>query len=358
MALRPEALALMAEVNKKFGERTVIVANDMLHPDPFTTGSLSLDLILGGGFPANQWTEIIGEESNGKTAVVLKTIAANQQRDPDFTTLWIAAEHYDADQATALGVDNDRVIVIPTQDMTFAFDQVIKFLEAHAIDAAVIDSYPALIPPEEEEKSMDDVQVALGARVTGKFFRKVGSAGRRDVGDRPFMGLFINQFRDKIGGFAPRGTPKTTPGGKAKNYAFYTQIEVKRTEFFEENIPGKNKKVQVGQVIKVTTKKNKQAPPRQAAEVHFFFRDAPQHGMKRGEYDFIEELLTLGLFYDVIDRRGKFYHVNGEKIEGRTALEDRLREDVDMQEYVDFHVRDIVSRGNKTMPDTEPDDDE
>lgn len=356
MALRSEALALAAEVNKKFGERTVIVANDIHLPDPFPTGSLSLDVALGGGWPANQWSEIVGEESNGKTAVVLKTVAENQRLNPDFTTLWIAGEHYDAAQAEALGVNNDQVIVIPTQDMTFAFDQVVKFLAAHAVDCVVIDSYPALIPPEEEDKSMDDVQVALGARITGKFFRKVGPAGKRDTGDRPFVGLFINQWRDKIGGFSPQGTPKISPGGKAKNYAFYVQVDVKRTEFFVENVPGKNKKIQVGQVIKVTTRKNKQAPPRQTAEIHFFFRDAPQHGMKRGDYDVVEELVNLGIFYDVIDRRGKYYHIGDEKIEGRTAMEDRIREDMDLRDYVDFHVRDIVTRTAKPLPEDSDDE--
>jgi recombination protein RecA len=49
---------------------------------------------LGGGFPGNQWNELVGEPSHGKTALALKTIAANQKLNPDYTTVWVAAEQW------------------------------------------------------------------------------------------------------------------------------------------------------------------------------------------------------------------------------------------------------------------------
>src|SRR5213076_1488749 len=121
MGLNTEALALAARINKELGEGAVIVASDMRVPKTFTTGSLSLDIALGGGWPGNQWSEIIGKEGYGKTAITLKTIAANQRINPDFSTLWVAAEHYDTRQAKALGVDNSRVVVVSTQDMVVAY---------------------------------------------------------------------------------------------------------------------------------------------------------------------------------------------------------------------------------------------
>ena len=117
MGNKQEALALAAKVNKEHGADTVVLASDMRIARRYTSGSESLDIALGGGWAGNQWSEVIGLESHGKTAVTLKTIAANQAVDPDFLTLWIAAEHYDVDQAEALGVDNERMIVISTQEM-------------------------------------------------------------------------------------------------------------------------------------------------------------------------------------------------------------------------------------------------
>lgn len=352
LALNADVLALAAKINKSLGEDAIVVASDMHIPKTFTSGSLSLDIALGGGWPGNQWVEVIGRESNGKTFIVLKTIAANQQRDPNFTTLWVAAEHYDKDQATALGVDNDRVVVVSTQDMAVAYDAMLQFADARAADCIVLDSYPALIPPEEEQKGMEDVQVALGARITGKFFRKAGSAGRRsmtDEDDRPFLGIIINQYRDKIGGFSPMGTPQTTPGGNAKNYAFYTRVEVKRDEYIDEKVPGKDLKVKVGQRVKVKTLKNKAAPPGQVASIDLYFRDAPILGFYRGEYDTVKEVLTLGLVYDLIERRGAYFLYGENKWQGRDNMLQAFREQPDLLAQLDDEVRQVAVKGGREL---------
>lgn len=331
--MNDEARALIARINKQAGEGTVVIASDMKVHKRFTSGSLSLDIALGGGWPANQWIEVRGRESHGKTAIVLKTIAANQAADPEFTTLWVAAEHYDIDQAVHLGVDNERVIVVPTQEMEFAYQTMLDFASSRSVDCIVLDSYPALIPNDEAAKDMDEMTVALGARLTGKFFRKAGAATKRSLSedDRPMIGFVINQFRDQIGGFSPMGVPQTTPGGKAKNYAFYVQVDVKRDEFIDEQVPGKNLKIRVGQTIKVKTIKNKSAPPHQVASIDFYFRDAPQSGFSRGQYDEVKEITTLGIFFDVIERRGAYYDFDGQRWQGKDALIKALRDDPDLR---------------------------
>lgn len=344
MTISKDVKALVAELNKKHGEGAVTLGSELVIAKRFTSGSLGLDIILGGGWPGNQWVEVIGRESNGKTAIVLKTIAANQKLDPDFTTVWIAAEHYDTDQATALGVDNERVIVVPTQDMEFAFETMLKFTASKEVDCVVLDSYPALIPGEEEDKTMEDAVVAIGARLFGKFFRKAGGASKRGPGERPFLGIIINQMRDQIGGFSPYGTPQTTPGGNAKNYAFYVRIEVKRDDWIDELRPGKGKH-RVGQVIKLTTKKNKSAAPGQMTSVRFFFRDAPRLGFRRGEYDLVEELMTYGIFYDVITRRGAYYTIGERRWgPGKDQLLEDLRHDEELQKTLREQILELASR--------------
>ena len=93
-------------INKKHGANTIIKGSEMRQELPrITTGVLAFDLMLGGGWPVNQWSEIIGDESSGKTALVLKTIAANQALDPDWVVLWIAAEEFVPEYAQAIGID-------------------------------------------------------------------------------------------------------------------------------------------------------------------------------------------------------------------------------------------------------------
>lgn len=320
MSLTPEATALVNALNKKYGEGSVVRAKDIQIHKRYPTGWLGLDVALGGGWPANQPIEVLGKESHGKTALVFKTIAACMAADPNFTVLWVAAEHYDVDQATALGVDNDRVVVHSTQAMEEAFEVMLAFGASKAVDGIVLDSYPALIADDEAAKDMDEfATMAVGARLFGKFFRKWGGTVHNDITNpdaKPLLGpIIINQYRDKIGGYSPRGTPQTSPGGNAKNYAYYVRVDVARDEFITETFKGVETKV--GQTIKVKTTKNKSAAPQQVAVIDFYFRDAPKHGFKRGEYDIGSDIVLMAVLFGVVTKRGAwFYFENGELDEG------------------------------------------
>ena len=137
--------ALIAKAEKELGEGSLFLGSEIDDQSVLrcTTGVLAFDLMLGGGWPLNQWNEIIGYESNGKTAMVLKTIAANQAKDPTWTVLWIDAEHFVLDWAVRLGVDLSRVYIVRTNIMEEAFQVVTEWLNARACDCVVIDSAPA-----------------------------------------------------------------------------------------------------------------------------------------------------------------------------------------------------------------------
>lgn len=341
MTLNPKALALAAKLNKAHGEGAVIVASEVAKPLRFPSGSLSLDVSLGGGWSANKWAEVVGLESHGKTATILKTLAACQAVNPDFTTLWVAGEHYDEDQAAALGVDNTQVLLEPTQDLEVVYDTVLEHIADRAVDLVVIDSYPALIAPDEGTKTVaDPATIAEGARLTGKFFRKMGAAGLRnprDPHDSPWFGLFVNQWRDVIG-WQPTGSPGITPGGKAKNYAFYQRVEIKRTEFIKETANGYS----VGQVIKAKPFKNKGGPPRREAVIDFYFADAPKLGFKRGDYDLAKEAVVMGILFHVIRKSGGWYYIGKQKWQGVDNLIDGVRQDPDLLQFVHTVVLDAM----------------
>ena len=325
---------LTAQINKKYGENTIVLASKVAPPSRFTSGSLSLDMILGGGWPTNQWHEIIGEASNGKTALALKTIAANQRRDPNFTTVWVAAEQWVPEYAEMCGVDSDRVHVFTSNVMEIALSAVLDFVETKEVDCVVIDSLPALVPAAEDEKEMDEFTVGRGAQLMGKFFRKMEKAGKRDLlgGERPFLGLIINQWRMKIG--VMYGDPRTTPGGEAKNYFFFTRVEVKRDEWIEIGTGQEKKKV--GQTIKFQTRKNKSAPPGQTAFVDFYFDDGAS--VDKGDYDFAKEVVALGIINKIITRAGAYYRYDERQWQGAEALLNSIREEVDLQEQLQKDV--------------------
>jgi recombination protein RecA len=325
-----EARKVMAQLNKRFGDNVVVLASDIrsdLIPR-ITSGSTTLDYVLGGGFPGNQWNELIGEPSHGKTALALKTIAANQLTNPEHTTVWVAAEQWVPEYAEMCGVDTSRIIVIETSIMEEAYQAVIQFAESKAVDAIVIDSLPALSPAPEMEKDMSEATVGRGALLTNKFFRVVGTAMKRSLveDERPVLGLIINQYRMKIG--VMHGDPRTTPGGEGKNYAFFTRCEVKRDEWIEVGT-GTNK-VRVGQRIKVRTLKNKTAPPQRVAYFDFYFAEGGN--CAPGEFDFAKEVASLAVVMGIIERKGGWFYHNERKWQGIESVIASIREEIELKE--------------------------
>ena len=315
---------IIKNVNKKYGNDTLVRGNQINYTEVprATTGSLAFDIMLGGGWPLNQWNEIIGNESNGKTVMVLKTIAANMEADPDYECLWVASEEFVPDWAQSLGVDLSRITLATTNVMEEAYQIVIDTLDARAVDAVVIDSLPALVPGEEDEKTMQEFAVGLGARLTGKFMRKSSKAQKRSLVDeeRNCLGLIINQWREKIG--IVYGDPRTTPGGKAKNFHYFTRVEVARDEWLESD------KKKVGLAIKARTLKNKTAPPQRMAVVDFYFDDSPP--FSKGDYDTTKELFSIAVANDIVTRRGPYYEFDGNRWQGKEAVLSSLREEVDL----------------------------
>lgn len=334
--LNDNARAFAARMNTLLKEDVVVCADELIIPRRYTSGFLALDVILGGGWPGNQWVELIGRESAGKTLVAFKTVAANQKSDPEFTTFWVAAEQYDSEQAEAMGVDNSRVVVASTQQMEVATQLLLEAVESKNFDCLVLDSYPALLPEEEEEKAMDEYTVGAGARMLNKFVRKAGRSSRRklDGSERPFIGIIINQFRDKVGGFAKFGVPQTTPGGNGKNYFYYARVEVNRKAYVEEKRPGLDKPVRVGQIIQFETVKNKSAAPKQVTEVEVYFRGAPFKGFHRGDINVAREYVAMGKVLGVISISGTWLYFGNRKFHGEPGLAKAMGEEPELKEAI------------------------
>ena len=316
--------SILSALTKKYGDDVIIKGSQVIEATPrITTGVLAYDLMLGGGWPVNQWSEIIGEESSGKTALAYKTIAANQAIDPEYTAMWVAAEAYVPEYAKAIGVDLDRLWVVETNIMEEVYDLVIRVLDNRAVDLIVIDSLPSLVPGDESEKMMEEFTVGLGARLTGKFFRKASKSQKRSLirEDRGCTGLIINQWREKIG--VMWGDNRTTPGGKAKNFHYFCRVEVKRDEWI------KAKDETVGQTIKARTMKNKTYRPQQVAVVDFYF--AESQGFQFGDFDTVKDIVNIAISSELITRAGAYYSYGDQKWQGKDGVLQAVREDLDLQ---------------------------
>lgn len=323
---------LRAEINKKYGDDILILGSDVKQPPKhLSTGILSFDLALGGGWPVNQWSEIVAVESTGKTAIAYKTIAHNMDKDPEFTALFVAAEEFVKDHAVSIGVDIDRLWVVETNEMEPAFEIVLKAIENRAVDMVVLDSIPAFVTITELDKDMDEASVATGAKILSNFFKKCIKAQRRSLieDERGCTMLALNGWRDSIG--VRYGDPRTTPGGKAKNYHFFTRTELTRDEWLTQ---GSKIEDRVGQTIKARVFKNKLAPPQRVGQVDFYFIDT-KGGFKQGEFDTIKDIVNHCIALGVIARAGGTYTFEDYKWRGKDCakliIPQAVREDFGLQ---------------------------
>ncbi len=96
------------QIERQFGKGSIMKLGDSakVHVETFPTGSLSLDLALGGGIPKGRIVEIYGPESSGKTTLSLHVLAEVQKRGG--LAAFIDAEHVlDPEYATHIGVKLD-----------------------------------------------------------------------------------------------------------------------------------------------------------------------------------------------------------------------------------------------------------
>lgn len=335
-----DALAeLIARTRKKYGQDSLFMASELVTPPRLPSGSLSLDVAMGGGWPTNEWTEIAGHPSSGKTAIVHKTIAVNQASDPDFAVMWVSSEGYNKEWAAVLGVDTDRVHQFPAHEMAEAYDFMVDATASKSINLLVLDSLPALMPDEEGEKSVGEATVSVGARMTNKFFRKAKIKRNHEGLERPMLGIVINQWRAKVGGYAPHGvTPRDRPGGGGKDYAYVVRLEASRAEDIVEDLPGRGK-AKVGQTIKILAAKNKTAPPGRVASVDLYYTDTENGMFHAGDYDAVKELVMLGILTEAIERHGSYYDVGGVRTKAKEGLIDHLRGDLTAQEQLAAQIR-------------------
>ncbi len=315
---------LMAEVRREHGEGAIVRGVDREVLPRLTTGAIGFDLMLGGGMPAGVSNEVIGEFSSGKTSFVLKMIAANQALDPKFLVLWIASEEFVEPWAVTAGCDLDRIVRFKTSHMEAAQDYIVRFTANRAVDMIVIDSLPALTPMAEYEGDMADSLPALAARLNNKFFRKMGMASASPLigGERLCTLVVVNQWRATL---SQVGDPRTTPGGRGKDFAYFTRTELRRADWLQET----KSTPRIGIKIAARTIKNKSFAPQRTALVDFYF--APFDGIPAGSYDVALDIMLAAVELDIIRRGGSTYRFNDRKWMGKESLLQSLREDLDLR---------------------------
>ena len=253
-----KALGLaMQQITKEFGDGSIMKLGEAKHVDVemISSGALSLDLALGGGYPKGRIIEIYGPESSGKTTLTLHAIAEVQRKGG--TAAFIDAEHaLDPAYAKRLGVDTENLLVSQPDNGEQALEIVETLVRSNAVDMIVVDSVAALVPQAEIDGDMGDAHMGLQARLMSQALRKLTGI----IDKRKTTVFFINQIRMKIG--VMFGNPETTTGGNALKFYASVRADIRRTGQIKDG------EEIIGNRTKVKIVKNKIAPPFRTADNH------------------------------------------------------------------------------------------
>ena len=316
-----KALGLAQEqINKQFGDGAIRRLGDKQAVDVelVSSGALSLDLALGGGYPKGRIIEIYGPESSGKTTLTLHAIAEIQKQGG--TAAFVDAEHaLDPSYARRLGVDTDNLLVAQPDNGEQALEIVETLVRSSAVDLVVVDSVAALVPQAEIEGEMGDSHMGLQARLMSQALRKLTGI----IHKSNTIVIFINQIRMKIG--VMFGNPETTTGGNALKFYSSVRLDIRRTGQIKsgDDIIGNRTKVKVV--------KNKIAPPFRAAEFDIMYNEGIS---KTGD------VLDLAVQHNIVGKSGAWLDYAEAKIgQGREASKQYLLANPDVLAEIDKKVR-------------------
>ncbi len=322
---KSEALKLaVAQITKQFGEGSIMKLGETKKIDVelIHSGSLSLDLALGGGYPKGRIIEIYGPESSGKTTLALHAISEIQKTGGQ--AAFIDAEHaLDPAYARRIGVDTENLLISQPDNGEQALEICETLVRSGAVDLIVVDSVAALVPQAEIDGDMGDAQMGLQARLMSQAMRKLTGI----IAKSKATVIFINQIRMKIG--VMFGNPETTTGGNALKFYASVRIDIRRIGQIKdgENISGNRTKIKVV--------KNKIAAPFRTAEFDIMYNEGIS---KTGD------ILDLAVQYGVIDKAGAFLKYNGETIgQGREAVKKLFAEKPELMAEIEAKVREKAS---------------
>ena len=298
-----------------------IKTGDNEHIEYIATGVFEVDSILGAnmGIPTGTLIEFCGESQSGKTWLGYKLIAQAQKQGKKCVFFNVENSYY-PQRAVSCGVNTSQLLLIENVGSAEKYGELLKFMvETGDYGIIVVDSISAMIPNDELEKSLEQVQtIGLHARfvkrLTKDLTAKTAASGT--------IVVLINQLYMGSGAM-PGSMVKTASGGNAMNYFTHMRLWINKINGAAGQVTKKDaegKDVIIGGKSKVLVVKTRYGTPGLTSEFKIMFTDDETTNPID---EFLYRAKAKGFEY-VKEIRKKFIYTNtdtGEVVESKDPYE-------------------------------------
>lgn len=328
MPVHPEERdEIIARINRKY-EGDLRAGDQMEECDGISTGSLELDAAMGGkGVPQGRVTRFYGGYSSTKTLTTYNVIAEAQKMG--LTCAYYNIEkQYVPEFVEARGVATSELTIVEgttIEEIGEKLESLLGVVHLH-----VIDSCSAAVSEDELNADIRDWRPGIGSRAWGKVWRRINE--RFDHHENTM--ILVDQVRTnfKTGG-------EDAAGGRMVGHQSSMSVSFKKGGWLYRNADGildekaKIEKGASGQAepsgmeIRARVEKSRVCRPFRTATLRL--------DLDSLNFDRTFELVKAAKHYKVVEARGSYFYLDGEKIgQGDKALREFIESDPDIQEKI------------------------
>lgn len=224
---------------------------------------------------------------------------------------------YDRAWGAMCGIDNDGLLYYCADSMNQAIDVIEVLLRDENVCLVILDSMSIIGSDMENEKSMEEDQMAANARLWNKAARKLRSA----MNSNRFATLLsINATSTKMGGY---GDPEVVKNGNQWKLTKSMSVRMNALQTIKGKLDGVSE-VTMGRNISLINKKNKFGVPFRESSFYFSLVDDGVTG--KGMTDITAQLTELGAQFQIIQRSGNMYSYKECKANGIENFKAKLRD--------------------------------
>lgn len=347
---KTETSRLINEIEKKFGKGTLKAANNMPTVEYRSSGSLVLDMALGGGWGKATIVDVIGKQSAGKTLLFEMAAVAAQRIENRPSCIFDFEGAFEPKRFEALGGDLNQLYIVNASNfeedipmfVEWAADMLKVQLRSGMFACIALDSTAGMVSRREYETKEEEGEEAI---VVGKTAYAITSLLRQIVGTglvrRSDTTLFfISQMRANFLGRSFKGLPPADnrTGCRALPHFASTQVEVSRGDTYKGDVETNGvveKASEYGHETKVRVRKNKLNSKQGRVAAFDLYTEGEIVGL-----DTTAELIKMAILVKVIEQTGAWYVLpGGAKLHGANAVHATLVESPPLMKTIESLTR-------------------